>query len=159
MGQFEVWWLSEDVDGVTPRLYIHSLLERVKKGFAINKFSFALTLPDIELRLTKYFSLLHTIVSKNQNKRIEGPNVCTTAPADWSERDENEWLSAYTHYFDTRFWEQIFGPEKAWEERVIQWRYALPGILEKYTVRSRTNLPNAEEETNSDGEYEYIDTD
>ena len=37
--QFELWWLSEDVDGVTPRLYIHSMLERVVRGFAKNKFS------------------------------------------------------------------------------------------------------------------------
>ena len=60
---------------------------------------------------------------------------------------------------DGLFCERIFGPEKAWEGRVLQWRYALPGILEKYTVRSRNNLPNAEEETNSDGEYEYMDAD
>ena len=157
MGQFESWWLSEDVDGVTPRLYLHSMLERVNRGFTKNKFSFALTLPDIELRITKYFSLLFNIVSKNQRKRIEGPNVYVIAPADWSERDENEWLSAYTHYFYTRFWEQMFGPEKAWEERMVQWRYALPGILEKYTIRSRNNLPNVEEETTSEGEYEYTD--
>ena len=159
VGQFEIWWLSEDVDGVTPRLYIHSMLERVGRGFAKNKFSFALSLYDIELRVTKYFSLLHDIVSTNQRKRIEGPNVYTKAPSDWSERDESEWVSAYMHYFDTRFWEQMFGPEKAWEDRFIQWRFALPGILEKYTVRSRNNLPNAEEETNSDGEYEYMDAD
>ena len=159
MGQFQVWWLSEDADGVTPRVYIHLMLERVNRGFIKNKFTFALSLYEIELRITKYFSLLFDIVSKNQPKRIEGPNVYLIAPVDWSERDEHEWLSAYTHYFDTLFWEQMFGPEKAWEDRIIQWRYALPGILEKYTIRSRNNLPHIEEETNSDGEYEYMDPD
>jgi hypothetical protein len=158
-GRFEQWWYLEDVDGVTPRLYIHSMLERVSSGFIKNRFSFALSLPAIELRITKYFSLLHTIVNANQRKEIQGPNVHIVAPQDWSERDESEWLNAYMHYFDTIFWERVFGPEKAWEERFIQWRYALPGILEKYTVRSRDNLPHVEEEINSDGEYDYVDAD
>ena len=54
----------------------------------------------------------------------------------------------------------FLGPEKSWEYRVIKWRYALPSILMRYTVRSRDNLPHAEEEINSDGEYEsYTDAD
>ena len=151
---FEEWWCSEDADGVVPRLYIHSLLEKLRREFKLTKFTIALSSRELEQRFTKYFSLLYEISYNNLQKRIDGPNCLIITPRDWTERDEHEWQDAYNFYFDSIFWERTFGSEKAWEHRVLKWRYALPCILMKYTVRSYDNLPVAEEEINSEGEYE-----
>jgi hypothetical protein len=153
MLKFDEWWSSEDVDGYTPRLYIHSLIQNVGKAYKEKKFSFIMPLPDIELRVTKYFSLLFKIVYTNLQKKIE-TNIQISLPENWSDRDENEWRDAYWHYFDSLFWEQVMGPEKSWENRIIKWRYTLPAILQDYTMRSRNNLPHIEEDIYSDGEYE-----
>jgi len=45
------------------------------------------------------------------------------------------------------------GPEKAWEQRIIKWRYTLPSILQDYTKRSRDNLPH-DDYYEEDGDYE-----
>ena len=157
---FEEWWCSEDADGVVPRVYIHSLLEKVRREYKLHKFSLAISIPELELRVTKYFSLLHTIVYNNLQKRIEGPNYLVPKPNDWTERDEVEWIDAFNFYFDTLFWERVYGPEKSWEHRMIQWRFALPGILMKYTVRLYANLPHAEEDTYLESGYDsYTEND
>ena len=157
---FEEWWCSEDADGVVPRLYIRSLLQKLRMEFKLIKFSFVLSQPELEIRITKYFSLLHQIVYNNLQKQIDGPNCLISAPRDWNDREEHEWQEAYHFNFESLFCEKVLGPEKSWEYRVIKWRYALPSILMRYTVRSRDNLPHAEEEINSDGEYEsYTDAD
>jgi len=66
---FDEWWSSEDVDGYTPRLYIHSLIQNTGKAYKEKKFSFVMPLADIELRVTKYFSLLFKIVYNNLQKK------------------------------------------------------------------------------------------
>jgi hypothetical protein len=157
---FEEWWCSEDADGVVPRLYIRSLLEKVRGEYKLKKFTFAISIPELELRLIKYFSLLYKIVYNNLQKRIEGPNCLISKPNDWTERDEGEWQDAFNFYFDTVYWERVCGVEKSWEHRMTQWRYALPGILMNYTVRSYANLPHAEEDASLDQEYEsYTEND
>ena len=160
VGAFEELWCSEDADGVVPRIYIHSVLEKVRREYKLTKFSLAISIPELELRVTKYFSLLHTIVYNNLQKRIEGPNYSVSKPNDWTERDEGEWMEAFNFFFDTVFWERVFGPEKSWEHRMIQWRFAFPGILMKYTVRSYANLPHAEEDSYLESGYDsYVEND
>jgi hypothetical protein len=66
---FDEWWSSEDVDGCTPRIYIHSLLQDVGRSYKEKKFSFIMPLKDIELRVTKYFYLLFKIVNNNLQKK------------------------------------------------------------------------------------------
>jgi hypothetical protein len=150
---FVQWWSSEDVDGVTPRLYIHSLLDRVSKSYKLHKFSFSMSLPEVETRITKYFYLLFKIVNQNLSKKIEGPNCYIKQPDGWTARDEAEWLDAHCHYFDTIFWERTFGPEKTWEQKILEWRHVFPIILQKYTVRSRDNLPH-DDYYDEDEDYE-----
>ena len=152
MVDFDEWWCSEDVDGYTPRLYIHSLVQNIGKAYKNKKFSFVLSLRDIELRVTKYFSLLFKIVNNNLQKKIQ-TTIQISRPEDWNERDENEWKDAYWHYFDSIFWEELMGPEKTWEQRLIRWRYTLPSILQDYTKRSRDNLPH-DDYYEEDGDYE-----
>jgi hypothetical protein len=151
---FEEWWFSEDADGIVPHQYIDSLLMNLRTIFKTTKFSLALSHNDLKQRIIKYFSLLHQIVYNNLQKKIEGPYFLAKAPRDWTERDEYEWQDAYNFHFDTLFWERLLGSEKAWEHRVIKWRYALPSILMCYTVRSYDNLPHLEDDINSDGDYE-----
>ena len=66
---FVQWWSSEDVDGSTPRLYIHSLLGRVDRSYKLHKFTFNMSLPEVETRITKYFYLLFKIVNQNLPKK------------------------------------------------------------------------------------------
>ena len=131
---FLQWWSSEDVDGCTPRLYIHSLLGRVARSYKLHKFSFSMSLIELETRITKYFYLLFKIVNQNLQKKIDGPNCDVKQPDGWTARDEAEWLDAHCHYFDTIFWDSIYGPEKAWEQNILDWRCMLPIILQKYTT-------------------------
>ena len=152
VANFDEWWSSEDVDGCTPRLYIHSLLQNVGRSYKEKKFSFIMPLKDIELRVTKYFYLLFKIVYNNLQKKIE-TNIQISQPHEWTERDEREWKDAYDHYFDSLFWERVMGPEKSWESRIYKWRYALPSILQAYTMRSHDNLPH-DESYEEDGDYE-----
>ena len=151
---FLQWWSSEDVDGCTPRLYIHSLLGRVARSYKLHKFSFSMSLIELETRITKYFYLLFKIVNQNLQKKIDGPNCDIKQPDGWTARDEAEWLDSHCHYFDTIFWDSVYGPEKAWEQNILEWRCMLPIILQKYTVRSRNNLPHDDYYDEEDGDYD-----
>ena len=151
---FLQWWSSEDLDGVTPRLYIHSLLDKVSRNYKIHKFTFNMSLTEVETRITKYFYLLFKIVNQNLPKKIEGPKCHIRQPEGWTARDEAEWIESHNHYFDTIFWDSLYGKEKQWEQKILEWRHMLPIILQKYTVRSRDNLPHDDYYDEEDGEYE-----
>jgi hypothetical protein len=153
--EFEDWWFSETYDGAVPHTYFKKLVSRVFQDYKLKNFSFMHSESYMLNSVTRYIYLLYTIRRQSLRKQVQGPNTLCRKPTDWSYKDEDEWQNVYITYFDTMYWETIFGEERSWEEAIYGWRYKLPSIMQAYTIRSRDLFLS--DEFPDDNDYEFYD--